>query len=325
MTLFKNIKKFNKIGDEEAKVVKKVLKSGILSGFKASSDDSFYGGYYVRKFEKKWSKIIGSKYSIATNSWTSGLTIALGAIDVNPGDEILVPPWTMSATVMSILQWNAIPVFVDINQETFCIDENLIEEKISKKTKAIVCVDIFGLSSNMSPIIKIAKKYNLKVISDSAQSPIAKYKDKNAGTIADIGGYSFNCHKHIQCGEGGILVTNNKSLARRMQLLRNHAEVTLNKNDSLNNMIGGNYRMGEIEAAIMLEQLKKINNIIQKIRKDAKYLSARLKMIKGIKIPDVPKNQTHSYYVFPIIIDRKITKYKKNKIFDLLKKEKFQV
>ena len=109
MTLFKNIKKFNKIGDEEAKVVKKVLKSGILSGFKASLDDSFYGGYYVRKFEKKLSKIIGSKYSIATNSWTSGLVCAVGALNIKPGDEIIVTPWTMTATATSmtltVLHW----------------------------------------------------------------------------------------------------------------------------------------------------------------------------------------------------------------------------
>lgn len=314
------LKKFNKIDQKEIQVVSKILRTGVLSGFRASQDKHFYGGKYVREFEKQWSKFIGSKYSIAINSWTSGLNIALGALDISPGDEIIVPPWTMSATVMAILQWNAIPIFVDINYRTFCIDEKKIENKITKKTKAIICVDIFGLSSNMTPILKLAKKYNLKTISDSAQSPMASYKSKFAGTIADIGGFSFNCHKHIQCGEGGILVTNNKILARKMQLLRNHAEVTLNKKDNLQNMIGGNYRMGEIEAGIMIEQLKKLKTIIDKIRKDSEYLISNLKKINGIIVPFIPKKQTHSFYVLPLIIDRKIISLDKNEIYKLLNK-----
>lgn len=317
----KKYKKFNNIGNEEIKIVTKVLKSGVLSGFKASKDQSFYGGEYVKKFEKQWCKLVGAKYSIAVNSWTSGLTIALGSINLNPGDEVIVPPWTMSATVMSILQWNAIPVFVDINERTFCIDERKIRDKITNKTKAIICVDIFGLSSNMDEILRISKKYNLKTISDSAQSPLAKYKSKYAGTLADIGGYSFNCHKHIQCGEGGILITNNKTLARKMQLLRNHAEVTLDQRDSLVNMLGGNYRMGEIEAAIMIQQTKKLKKILLKIRKDSEFIIRYLKKIKGIIVPLVPQNQTHSYYVLPLIIDRKFIKEKKDVIYKLLLKE----
>ena len=149
---------------------------------------------------------------------------------------------------MAILHWNAIPVFADIDPITYCIDPISIEKNISHKTKAIMAVDIGGQSADMNSINSIAKKYNLKVICDTAQAPGAMFEDSYAGTLADIGGYSLNYHKHIHTGEGGVLVTNDDNLAKT-QLIRNHAEAVVGDMGfkDLTNMIGHNFRLGEIE------------------------------------------------------------------------------
>ena len=185
----------------------------MLSDFVGAPGKNFLGGHYVKLFEEEFKKVFGSNHAISVNSWTSGLIAAVGAVGIQPGDEVLVTPWTMCASAISILHWNAIPVFVDIEEDTFCMDPSKIEEKITERTKAILVVDIFGQSADMDPILAIARKHNLKVIGDTAQSPGAKYKGKLAGTMADVGGYSFNYHKHIHTGEGGMIITNDKQIA----------------------------------------------------------------------------------------------------------------
>ena len=162
-----------------------------------------------------------------------------------------------------------------------------IEKKINKKTKAILVADIFGQSSDILKILKIAKKHNLKVITDSAQAPGSKFGKKYTGTIADIGGFSLNYHKHIHTGEGGIILTNNDKLARRMRLIRNHAEVTIEKNENLSNMLGHNFRLGEIEASMGIEQLKKLKNILKDKISQANLLTNYLSKLPGIITPVV--------------------------------------
>jgi dTDP-4-amino-4,6-dideoxygalactose transaminase len=317
-------KKYNTIGKEEIFSVTKVLKSGVLSEYVAENDKNFFGGAQVIEFEKAWSKFFKVKYSISVNSWTSGLTTAIGAIGIEPGDEIIVSPWTMTASAAAIIHWNAIPVFVDIDPDTFCIDPKKIEEKISKNTKAIIVVDIFGQSANMKEIINIAKKNNLKVISDSAQAPTAKYFGKYAGTLANIGGFSLNCHKHINTGEGGVLVTNDRDLAKKMRLIRNHAEVILRNSDPLINMIGHNYRMGEMEATIGIQQLKKINYFVKNRQEAAKRLTKGLRKLKGLQVPKIPKNQTHVFYIYPIKLDIEKIGVSRDKIYEALLREGVQ-
>jgi dTDP-4-amino-4,6-dideoxygalactose transaminase len=268
-----HLKKFNSYNNEEVKAAIKVVKSGKLSGFIGEWCNEFYGGKYVREMEKKFAKFFGVKYAISVNSWTSGLVCALGALEIEPGDEVILPTWTMAACSSAILYWNAIPIFADIEDKTLCIDPKSIEKNISKRTRVIMTVDIFGLGSNISEIKNIAKKNNLKVISDSAQAPFAKYNGKIVGTISDIGGISLNYHKHIHTGEGGVLFTNNKKYAEKMQLIRNHADAVLKKrkNLPLTNMIGNNFRLGEIEAAIAIVQLKKLKRITRNLIKKANY------------------------------------------------------
>ncbi len=319
----RKFKKYNPIGKNEIRAANKVLKSGILSSFVASKGKDFFGGKKVKEFESKCCKFFKVKYAISVNSWSSGLTIAMGAIGLEPGDEVIVSPWTMCASASSIIHWNAIPIFADIEKKTFCIDPKSVEKLITKKTKAILSVDIFGQSADQKTLLNIAKKYNLKLISDTAQAPGSLFNKKFSGTLSDIGGFSLNHHKHIHTGEGGVLVTNNKKLAYKMQLLRNHAEVVMETNDpkQLNNMVGHNYRMGEIEAAIGIEQLKKLKKIVKKRQKLADLLSEGLKNLHGLKIPFIRKGNTHSYYIYPIIVSFDKLKVNRKKIVEKLKKE----
>ncbi len=298
-------KRRNTIDYNEIKAANKVLKKGILSDFIATSGKGFNGGKYVRIFEEKLKKFYKVKHAITVNSWTSGLICAVGSLDIEPGDEIITSPWTMCATATAILHWNAIPIFADINPKTFCIDPELVKKKITKRTKAIIAVDIFGLSHDINALKKIVKGRNIKIISDSAQSPYSFYKNKLAGTQSDIGGYSYNFHKHMQTGEGGCIVTNNKVLAERIKKLRNHAEATVKISDKINNLIGFNFRLGEIEAAIGIEQLKKLKFFVKEKQKEANYLTSKLKNLNGLTVPFVPKNYSHSYYVYPILINEK--------------------
>lgn len=319
-------KRYNSLSSDEVKISSKIIKKGILSDFLASPNQGFRGGFFVQKFEKKLQNFYKVKNAIVVNSWTSGLICAVGALDIEPGDEIITTPWSMCATATAILHWNAIPIFADINPKTFCIDPNSVKKLINDKTKAIIAVDIFGLSHDVDLLKKIVKTKNkkIKIITDSAQSPFSFYKKKLAGTISDIGGYSFNCHKHIQTGEGGAIVTNNNRLADRMRRIRNHAEATIKKKINLNNLIGYNFRMGEIESGIGIYQLKKLKKLVKIKQKECEYITERLSKLKGVSTPYIPQNQTHSFYMFPILLDTNILEVEKKIIYRALVKEGLQ-
>ena len=313
-------RKYNSIGNEELEAANLVIKSGVLSKYLGKWGPDFLGGPKVKEFERDCEKFFNVKHAITVNSWTSGLVTAVGAIGIEPGDEIIVTPWTMCATATAILHWNAIPVFADIEDETFCISPDSIEKNITQYTKAIISVDIGGHPANTSEINKIAKKYNLKVISDTAQAPGAKDGKFFAGTLTDIGGYSLNYHKHIHTGEGGILVTNDDDLAQRMQLIRNHAEAAVGDMNikDISNMLGHNFRLGEIECAIGIEQLKKLEYLVKTRRMAAKKLTTELRKLKGLIPPIVKEGYTHSYYMYFMKIDENITKCSRDKIFEAL-------
>lgn len=311
--------RYNSIGSEEVSAAKSVIESGVLSQFLGVWHKEFYGGPKVLEFEKYCAEFFDVKHAITVNSWTSGLIAAVGAIGIEPGDEIIVSPWTMCASATAILHWNAIPVFADIDPQTFCIDPNSIERNISDRTKAIMAIDIFGQPADMDAIHLIAKKYSLKIISDTAQAPGAKYKGKFAGTLADIGGFSLNYHKHIHTGEGGILVTNDDSLAQKLKLIRNHAEAVVEGIGQIDitNMIGYNFRLGEIECAMGIEQLKKLNLLIHKRQKTAELLTEKLRDLQFLKLPYIQKDSTSVYYTYPMILEEGIG-VKRGKIIEAL-------
>lgn len=319
-TIKKTFQFYNPIGREELNAAQKVIESGVLSKFLGCWHEDFYGGPKVQEFEIKCAEYFGTKHAVTVNSWTSGLIAAVGAIGIEPGDEVIVTPWTMCASATAILHWNAIPVFADIKPDTFNIDPQSIKENLSPYTKAIMAVDIFGQSADMQEIMAIASEHNLTVISDSAQAPGALYKNKYAGTLAHVGGYSLNYHKHIHTGEGGILVTNDDSIAERLKLIRNHAEAVVGVKgvSNLSNMIGYNFRLGEIECAIGIEQLKKLKGLIKSRQSIAKKLTSKLKGLKGLQVPKVKADRTHVYYVYPIIVDNEGLGVSRDRIHEAL-------
>src|SRR3989338_598401 len=209
------------LGGEEKKEVLSVLKTGQLSGFIANAGPAFLGGVKVRTLESLVSKYFKVPFAIAMYSATAGLHMALSALGVGPGDEVIVTPYTMSASASAILMQGAVPVFSDIEEDTFCLDPKKLEAKITKRTRAILVVHLFGQPARMDKILAVAKRHSLYVLEDCAQAPASLYKKNLVGTLGDIGVFSLNQHKTITTGEGGFAITKDKKLAVRLQLVRN--------------------------------------------------------------------------------------------------------
>ena len=296
---------FKSMGQAEEDAAASVVRSGVLSAYIGAPGDGFMGGENVKAFEKKAAAYFGVKHALGVNSWTSGLIAEVGAIGVEPGDEIITTPWTMSATAMAILHWNAIPVFADIDPRTFNIDPASVEALVTPRTKAIMLVDIFGQSADVAALRKIADKHGLKLLGDTAQAPGSKREDGLTGTQVDIGGFSLNYHKHIHCGEGGILVTDDDAMAEKLALIRNHAESVIKSREpaDLANMIGYNFRMGEIEAAIASCQLDKLKDRIADRQRVADELNAGFGGLEGLTTPYVAPFSNHVYYVYGLTLD----------------------
>lgn len=291
---------YNTIGDEEKAAVMAVLDGGELSGFVATPNEQFWGGARVRALEAAFCKRFGTKYAIAVNSATSGLHCAVAATGVGPGDEVIVPPYTMSASATVILFTGAIPIFADIEDATFCLDPAAVEAAITPRTRGIMAVNLFGHPARLGELKEIAKRHSLFLIEDNAQAPGATYEGKPAGTIGDAGVFSFNRHKTIQCGEGGVIVTNDDKLARKAALVRNHGEVVVGgmDMDDIVNTAGLNYRMTEMEAAVGGVQFSKLDALNAARVALADRLTAGLSKLPGITPPAVRENCSHVYYFY---------------------------
>jgi dTDP-4-amino-4,6-dideoxygalactose transaminase len=313
----------NPIGFQEQIAAYKVLRSGVLSKFLGTWSQDFFGGPRVLELEELAAQKFNVKHAISVNSWTSGLIAAIGALGIEPGDEVIVSPWSMSASIASVLHWGGIPVFVDIDPSDFNISPEKIEEKITSRTKAILSADIFGKSANMEKLIAIATKYNLKIVSDTAQAPGSTSKGRFSGTLGHIGGISLNYHKHIHTGEGGILFTDDDDLAFRMKLIRNHAEsiVAGAEVQDISNLVGFNFRLGELEAAIGIRQLRKLRKIIQDKQTIANALTKELSNLRGLTLPKIELNLENVYYVYPIVIDPKLLGTSRSRIVSALRAE----
>lgn len=315
--------RYNTIGEEEKRAVMAVLDSGVLSQFLGTWHPDFYGGTQVRKLEAEWAAYFGVKHAVAVNSATSGLYAAIGAAGVGPGDEVVVSPYTMAASATAALVYGAIPVFADIDPEIFCLDPASVRQRITPYTKAIVVVDILGHPAEMDEIMAIARQHGLVVIEDNAQGPGTFYRQRYSGCLADMGVFSLNYHKTIHTGEGGMVVTDDGDLAERLQLIRNHAEVVVRGKgvQNLVNMVGFNYRMTEIEAAIGSEQLKKLQGLVEARQRHAAYLTERLQGLPGLTPPVTREGATHGFYLYALRYDAQATGVPRERFVEALRAE----
>lgn len=295
----KNPSKF--IGNEH-KYLEKVLNSESWSATEGS---------WTGKLEKEFAKKFGAKHAIAFNSGTSTLHAALEAVGVRPGDEVISPALTVIMNTSSTIHSNAIPVYADILEDRFTIDPNDIIKKITSKTKAIMVVGVYGLPCEMDEIMNISKKYGIPVIEDNAECFLNKYKNKITGTIGHIASYSFEDSKHMSCGEGGILITNNAEFAKNARKIGGHGfknleadegrvkldlNVFQNPNYKRHDTLGWNYRLSEFLSAISIAQLERLEQLIALRVQSANIF---LDVIKncGLFLPQyTPKYSTNSYW-----------------------------
>lgn len=299
------LKPYNSIGESEITRVMDVIKTGELSSFYGSWGDQFLGGPLVKEFEKNWCDKFKVKSAVSMNSATSCLMAAMGAAGIEPGNEVILPPYTMSATAMAPLVYGGIPVFVDIEPETFCIDINKVKQAITKKTKAIIAVNLFGHPANLKALRSLADEHNLILIEDNAQGILATEEGKFAGTIGHIGIFSLNYHKHIHSGEGGMCVTNDSELSTRLQLIRNHAENVVEslQINNISGLVGFNYRLTELSAAVGIEQLKAVEEHVAIREKLARKLLSGLADLEGFILPKIRNHCRHVFYLLPIRIN----------------------
>jgi perosamine synthetase len=275
------------ISEEEIKAVTDVLRSGMIAQ-----------GPKVRELEEKFAKFCGAKYAIAVNSGTAALHASLKVAGIKKDDEVITTPFTFIATANSILMQQAKPIFADIDEDTFDIDPDKIRGKITHKTKAIVPVDLYGQPCDYDSIHKIAKENTIVVIADSCQSVNAEFNGKKSGTFGDLSAFSFYATKNITCGEGGILTTDNEEYAENAKLFRQHGRSKMTTYEYTD--LGYNYRITDICAAILLEQLKKADDITRKRIENAEYLNKGLSSIRGIKVPIVKKGRKHVFHQYTL-------------------------
>jgi len=242
-----------------------------------------WGGTKVSGLERKFAAKYGIKHAVASTSGTSAIHIALGAINPNPGDEVITAPITDMGTITGILFQNCIPVFADVDPDSFNMDPADIEKKITKRTKAIIVVHLFGNPADMGAVMRMSKKYGIPVIEDCCQAYMTYYKSRLAGTIGDIGCFSMQQSKHLCAGDGGITITDNKKYADRMLLFADKGWNRTGFGPRAYLFLAPNYRMNELTAAVALAQLKKLDSVVRKRRQLGILLNSLIKKTSGIK------------------------------------------
>jgi dTDP-4-amino-4,6-dideoxygalactose transaminase len=304
--------------EEDKKAILKSLNSSMLTN-----------GPVVNEFEKKFAKFTKSKYAVAVSNATSALHLSLMSLDIGKGDEVIMPDLTFIATANSVLMTGATPVLADVTPDTFQISIDSIKKSITKKTKAILPVHLYGKSCDMNSIQKIAKKNNLKIIEDCAHAIGTKYKNKHVGTFGDTGCFSFYPSKNITTFEGGMIITNSKKLDENLRMGRNHGiNRTLKDRYSSKypweydiKQYGYNYRLDEIRSTLGINQLKRINKINNSRRDAFKYYCKKLSNIDGILLPSQDNLKEHACHLFVISIDKSKFGLDRNRIHEKLLKK----
>ena len=279
------------------KYIHNEIRDEMIKKFTKVYDKGWYIlGEEVEKFEQEYAKYIGTKYCIGVGNGLDALQIALLSLDIGTGDEVIVPSNTYIATVLAVSNVGAKPVLVDPNIETYNLSSQGIEESITKKTKAIIAVHLYGQSADMNEINKIAKKHNLYVIEDCAQSHNSKYKNKKTGTLGDIGCFSFYPGKNLGAlGDGGAIVTNNKKIKEKAKAISNYGS----KEKYHHNYKGVNSRLDELQAGFLRIKLKKLDKYTKERQRIAKEYLTRINN-KKIILPTIGKDRTHVWHIFAI-------------------------
>lgn len=284
------------LGDEEMKMLQEVIESGTLTSTK---------GKFVKEFEAKFAELVGAKHAYCASHGTAALHTAYAAVDPEPGDEFITTSVTDMGALTPIIYQSAVPVFADVDPDTLNVTAESIEKVISERTKAIIVTHLFGNPCEMGPIMELAKSKNIPVIEDCAQAFMAKQNDQWIGTIGDIGCFSMQQGKHITTGEGGVVVTNDEALARRMFLFVNKAwGYGDSKPDHY--FLAPNYRMNELSGAVALAQLSKLSSTVDSRIATADAISKKLAGIGGIKTPRVAENSVHTYWKYCLNVDGKV-------------------
>lgn len=281
------------IKNEDIKAVVKVLKSGHLSL-----------GPTNKEFEKKFAEYVGTKYALTVSNGTVALHLGVRALGLKEGDEVITSPYSFISSSNCLLYERVKPVFVDVEKQTFNIDPDKIERAITKKTKAILPVHIFGQSAQMDSILKLAKKYKLKILEDSCESLGATFQGHMVGTQGDIGTFAFYPNKQMTTGEGGMIVTDSKEVYKLCDSMRNQG-----RGESMewlrHERLGYNYRMDDMSAALGITQLKKLDWMIAEKAKIAHWYNEALTNVKEVEGPMTAPERTHSWFVYVIRVKHK--------------------
>ena len=291
------------LGREEEDAIKEVLHSGML-----------VQGKQVKAFEEAFADYIGVEHTVAVTNGTIALDLALRALKLDPGNEVIVPAFSFIATSNCVLFQGAKPVFADIDQKTFNITPSDVNEKITAKTKAIIPVHLFGQPAKMDDLKEIAQDHKLFLVEDAAQSHGAEYKGQKTGSLGDVGCFSFYATKNMTTGEGGMITTNNSEVARTVRLLRHHGQTEKYHHT----IIGYNYRMTELSAAIGLVQLKKLDERNEKRMKNAERLDEGIENLHGLIPPYVEEYAKHVFYQYVVRVEDDYP-LERNKLADHLK------
>lgn len=262
-------------------------------------------GPFVKEFEQKMCATAGRKYGIAVSNGTAALEVAVQALGIGNGDEVIMPTFTIISCAMAVTKLGAVPVLVDSDIHTWNMNVDEIEAKITDKTKAIMIVHLYGLPVEVDKILSLAKKYNLKVIEDAAEMHGQTYKGKPCGSFGDISTFSFYPNKHITTGEGGMVVTDDEELAERCRMLRN---LCFRKDVRyVHDEISDNYRFTNLQAAVGLAQLERLDEFIERKREMGRYYTEHLKEIKGLILPIEKTDYADNiYWVYGIVLNKDI-------------------
>ena len=279
------------LGEQELEYVTECIRTGWISS----------AGHFIEEFEEKWAAYCGMQYGVAVSNGTVALQVAAGCLDLEPGDEVIMPTFTIISCALAVVYNGGVPVLVDCDPRTWCMDVSQIEAKITPRTRAIMPVHIYGHPVDMEPVLELARKYNLVVIEDAAEAHGAEYKGRKCGRLGDISCFSFYANKIITTGEGGMVLTNNPGYAEKARSLRN---LCFRKERRFyHTELGHNFRLTNLQAAIGLAQLERIDELVARKRWMGQAYTERLRDIPGLQLPVEEPWAKNVYWMYGVVLD----------------------